>query len=240
MLNKLDGCYTRLLRIVHCVDWTAGIRNTYLYGNGLVPPISTTIAKRSLKFAGHAFRAKDQPIPDLILWEPNPRSAKLYYVKTLCQYTGASKDELKTLMEDREVEVHLGRVRQAPHPTTYTKAATCWSLGPLLWHNPYQRPATLFSVCCLQLHLNCMCKPTLTVLNSKSGDPNSRPCRIIVFFGKTLCSHGYASIHSGVWTRLRIFEAILQIMLGGACIVFNKNDFQWSCKFALNYDFKES
>ena len=62
MVNKLEGCYKRLLRIVHCVDWTARIRNTYLYGNGLVPPISATIAKRSLEFAEHAFRAKDQPI----------------------------------------------------------------------------------------------------------------------------------------------------------------------------------
>ena len=110
MLNILDGCYTRLLRIVHGVDWTTRIRNTYLYGNGLVPPVSTTVATRSLKFAGHPFRAKDLPISNLILWEQNPRSAKLSYVKTLCQYTGTSKDEIKTLNSGRQrpVEVHLG------------------------------------------------------------------------------------------------------------------------------------
>ena len=111
MLNRLNGCYTRLLRIVHNVDWTAHVRNSYLYGNGLIPPLADTIAKRTLKFAGHAFRAKEQLISDLLLFEPKPTSTKLSYLKTLCLHTGATKEELAGLMSDRDswrtLVVHL-------------------------------------------------------------------------------------------------------------------------------------
>lgn len=100
MLNRLNGFYTRLLRIVDNVDWTAHVRNSYLYGNGLIPPLADTIAKRTLKFAGHAFRAKEQLISDLLLFEPKPTSAKVSYLKTLCLHTGATKEELAGLMSD--------------------------------------------------------------------------------------------------------------------------------------------
>lgn len=70
MLDHLNGCYTRLLRIANNVDWTAHARNSFLYGNGTIPPLGHTIAKRTLRFAGHAFRAKDQLVPDIMMFKP--------------------------------------------------------------------------------------------------------------------------------------------------------------------------
>ncbi|XP_044166901.1 uncharacterized protein LOC122950945 [Acropora millepora] len=47
MLDRLNGCYTRLLRIAHNVDWTAHARNSFLYGNRAIPPLAHLIAKRT-------------------------------------------------------------------------------------------------------------------------------------------------------------------------------------------------
>ena len=100
MLDRLKGCYTRLLRITHNVDWTAHARNLFLYGNGTIPPLAHTIAKSTLRFAGHAFRAKDQLAPDIMMFEPRPAASKLSYLKTLCHLTGAIKEELPGLVSD--------------------------------------------------------------------------------------------------------------------------------------------
>lgn len=85
MLDHLNGCYTRLLRIANNVDWTAHARNSFLYGNGTIPPLGHTIAKRTLRFAGHAFRAKDQLVPDIMMFEPRPTASKLSYLISRAQ-----------------------------------------------------------------------------------------------------------------------------------------------------------
>lgn len=90
MLDRLNGCYTQLLRIAHNVDWTAHACNSFLYGNGTIPPLADTIAKRTLRFAGHTFRVKDQLVPDIMMFEPSPTASKLSYLKTLCHLTGAT------------------------------------------------------------------------------------------------------------------------------------------------------
>ena len=102
MLDRLNGCYTRLLRIAHNVDWTAHARNYFLYGNGTIPPLAHTIAKTTLRFAGHAFRAKEQLVSDIMVFEPRPKASKLSYLKTRCHLTGATKEELAGLMSDRD------------------------------------------------------------------------------------------------------------------------------------------
>ena len=75
---------------------------SFLYGNSTIPPLAHTIAKRTLRFAGHAFRAKDQLVPDIMTFEPRPTVSKLSYLKTLCHLTGATKEELPGLMSDRD------------------------------------------------------------------------------------------------------------------------------------------
>ena len=95
MLDRLNSCYTQLLRIAHNVDWTAHARNSFLYGNGTIPPLAHTIAKRTLRFAGHAFRAKDQLVPDIMMFEPRPTASKLSYLKQ-------PKEELPGLMSEHD------------------------------------------------------------------------------------------------------------------------------------------
>ena len=101
MLHRLIGCHTRFLIIAHNVDWTAHARNSFLYVNGTIPPLAHTIFKRTLRFAGHAFQAKDQLVPDIMMFEPRPTASKLSYLKTLCHLTGATKEELPGHMSDR-------------------------------------------------------------------------------------------------------------------------------------------
>ena len=102
ILDRLNGCYTRLLRMAHNVDWTAHARNLFLYGNGTIPPLAHTIGKRTLRFAGHAFRAKEQLVPDIMIFGPCPTASKLSYLKTLCHLTGAMKEKLPGLMSVRD------------------------------------------------------------------------------------------------------------------------------------------
>lgn len=102
MLDRLNGCYTRLLRIAHSVDWTAHARNLFLYCSGTIPPLADTITRRTIRFAGHAFRAKDQLVPDIIMFEPRPTASKLSYLKTPCHLTGATKEELPSPISDRD------------------------------------------------------------------------------------------------------------------------------------------
>ena len=67
MNTKLDGNYTRLLRYVQGIHWSERITNEVVY-NGL-PKLSTTIRKRRLQFASHYFRADNQVVSKLVLWE---------------------------------------------------------------------------------------------------------------------------------------------------------------------------
>jgi len=48
--KKLDGAYTRMLRAVLNISWKQHPSKRELYGN--LPPISTTLKDRILRFAG--------------------------------------------------------------------------------------------------------------------------------------------------------------------------------------------
>ena len=107
-LNKsLDGCYTRMLRKVLNVSWKQHLTNTELYGP--LPPVSTTIRQRRLKFAGHSVRHQEHTVSELVLWEPshgtkNKGGQPKTFVDILKEDTGCrSTNEIKTCMEDRDV-----------------------------------------------------------------------------------------------------------------------------------------
>ena len=61
---QLDGTYTRLLMRVQNISWREHKTKAEIYGD--IPPISTIVARRRTRFAGHCFRAKDQLISDVI------------------------------------------------------------------------------------------------------------------------------------------------------------------------------
>lgn len=103
--KSLDGCYTRMLRMVYNIRWDDYISNQMLYGT--IPKITDKIRRRRLKFAGHCVRQKGAPVCNLILWEPlhgyTVRGRpQLSYVDSLRKDTGLTASELKTCMEDRK------------------------------------------------------------------------------------------------------------------------------------------
>ena len=107
MERSLDGTYTRMLRKALNVHWSSHTPNDELYGN--LPRVSSTIAARRLRLAGHCFRHPELSAQPLVLWEPNHGRRgrgrpKATFVDTLKRDTGArDAGELATLMSDRDV-----------------------------------------------------------------------------------------------------------------------------------------
>ena len=107
MESKVDGLYTKLLRMVLNVSWRDHIANKDLNGN--LPSLSSTIRQRRLRFAGHCSRAINQPVTYLLFWTPSggkrAQGAGIKtYPKSLLDDTGlSSNQEIRALMADREL-----------------------------------------------------------------------------------------------------------------------------------------
>ena len=104
--KRLDGCYTRMLRVAFNVSWKDKIKNVELYGG--LPAVSSKVTCRRLKIAGHCIRHSDEEVAgNLVLWQPVQGNRKrgrraANYVDTLLQDTDlCSIDELRTAMLDR-------------------------------------------------------------------------------------------------------------------------------------------
>ena len=100
--QRLDGCYTRLLRRVLNISWKKHPTLATLYGN--LPPISVLVKRRRIQFAGHCARATDELVSSFVLWShpsSHRRSRKLTFPDTLSRDTNIHKDDLKTAMTDR-------------------------------------------------------------------------------------------------------------------------------------------
>ena len=104
-IRALDGVYTRMLRRVFGISWKSHTSNTVLYGN--IPPVSDTIKKRRLRFAGHIHRLQDQPVQQLLFWQPSyghryqGRPHKTF-PDVLYEDTGLDRRRLCLLMDDRD------------------------------------------------------------------------------------------------------------------------------------------
>jgi hypothetical protein len=68
LTKKIDGCYTRMLRMVLNVNWSSHTTNSVLYGN--LPRVSSKIQERRMRLAGHIHRHEDLIAQKLLLWEP--------------------------------------------------------------------------------------------------------------------------------------------------------------------------
>ena len=102
--NRLDGIYTRLLMRVKNLNWKDHPTKPQIYGD--IPPISSTLAKRRARFAGHCHRAKDQIISDLLLWQlpTNRRGQRPFsYIDIICRDTGIVREDINTAMNDRNL-----------------------------------------------------------------------------------------------------------------------------------------
>ena len=103
--KKIDGCYTRLLRLATDTSWKEKVTNVQLY-KGL-PKITDVIKERRLRLAGHCIRHNDEIAHNLILWTPKTgkrnrgRQPKTFVdiLKNDCDCE--EEDEIRSLMMDR-------------------------------------------------------------------------------------------------------------------------------------------
>ena len=106
MKKRLDGCYTKMLRMALNISWKSKLRNEQLYGS--IPRVSSKVAYRRLKLAGHCIRHPEEVASQLVLWQPtfghrNVGRQAVTYIDTLMNDTNlGSVEELKTAMMDRE------------------------------------------------------------------------------------------------------------------------------------------
>ena len=102
--KKLDGNYTRMLRVI-LNNWRQHPTRHQLYGH--LPPITKTIQVRRTRHAGHCWRSKDELISNVLLWTLAYGQAKAgrparTYIQQLCEDTGCNPEDLPKAMNDRE------------------------------------------------------------------------------------------------------------------------------------------
>ena len=106
MEKRLDGCYTRMLRMAFNVSWKDKLTNEELYGG--LPKVSSKVASRRMKLAGHCIRHPEEEASKLVLWEPtkgkrNVGKQAVSYIDNLKKDTGMeSPQEIRTAMKDKE------------------------------------------------------------------------------------------------------------------------------------------
>ena len=106
--KSLDGCYTRMLRVVLNINWNEHVTNEQLYGG--LPRLSDKVASRRMQFAGHCHRHPELPAGRPVLLEPSPaRGHRLSghptasSLEVLARYAGVeSSAELARCMDERE------------------------------------------------------------------------------------------------------------------------------------------
>ena len=106
LLSRLDGTYTRMLRVVLDISWREHPTRQRLYGK--LPLLSNTIVNSRMRFAGHCFRSQDELVSQLLTWQPTHGKSNVgrphkTYPQQLVEDVGCHNiNELKTLMLDRD------------------------------------------------------------------------------------------------------------------------------------------
>ena len=103
--KKIDGCYTRMLRMSLNVSWKQKLTNEQLYQE--LPKVTCKIAERRMKLAGHCIRHSELSASSLVLWEPTEGTASagrpaVTYVDNLRRDLDVEDvAEIRTAMNDR-------------------------------------------------------------------------------------------------------------------------------------------
>ena len=66
--KKLDGTYTKMLRMALNVSWRSHTNNNTLYRD--LPKLSTKVRQRRMRLAGHCVRHQDEIASKIVLWQP--------------------------------------------------------------------------------------------------------------------------------------------------------------------------
>ena len=102
--KRLNGCYTRLLMKAKNIPWQRHPTLQKIYGD--LPPISTVLAQRRARFAGHCMRASDQTISSILPWrmqQANRGRRPLTFLDIVARDAGLDVGDIRTAMLDRAV-----------------------------------------------------------------------------------------------------------------------------------------
>ena len=103
MEKRLDGNYTRMLRVILNKSWRQHPTKQQLFGH--LSPITKTIKVRRTRHAGHCWRSRDELIRDVLQWTPSHGRAKLgrpcsNLHTAQCEDTGCSPGDLPEAMNN--------------------------------------------------------------------------------------------------------------------------------------------
>lgn len=105
MAKRINGSYSRMLRMALNIRWPNVISNADLFGS--IPMPTVMIAKRRMRLAGHIARHDDILANSVLFWDPNqghrrPGRPHLTYMDMLRKDTGLNcPEEIRTVMLDR-------------------------------------------------------------------------------------------------------------------------------------------
>ena len=117
MEKRINGCYTRILRMGLNVSWRQKLTNDQLYQE--LPRVSNKIADRRMKLAGHCIRHPELSASSLVLWQPSKGTANrgkqaLTYIDNLCRDLDVEEvDEIRSAMSNRGQWRGLSRLVRA-------------------------------------------------------------------------------------------------------------------------------
>ena len=105
MEKKLDGNYTRMLRVILKKTWRQHPTKQQVYGH--LPPVTKTIQVRRIRHAGLFWGSRDELISDVLLCTLSHGRAKAgwparTYIQQLCADTGCSPEDQLEAMDDRD------------------------------------------------------------------------------------------------------------------------------------------
>ena len=103
--KKLDGNYTRMLRVILNKSGGQHPSKQQLYSH--LPPITKTIKIRRTRHAGHCWRSRDKLVSDVLLWTPSQGREKVgrsawVYIQQLSADTGCCPEDRPKAMDGRE------------------------------------------------------------------------------------------------------------------------------------------
>ena len=107
LAKRINGCYSRMLRMALNIHWSEKVSNTVVFGNLRKP--SVKIAERRLKLAGHLARHDDLLAHQVLFWTPQHGyrgrgRPHLTYLDMLQRDTGLNdSQEIMNVMLDRQV-----------------------------------------------------------------------------------------------------------------------------------------
>lgn len=115
--KKLNGCYTRLLRMSLNISWKLMLTNEQLYQE--LPQVADKVAERRMKLSGHCFRHPELCASSLVFWQPTKGSRgrgrpAATYIDNLRRDTGLEEiSEIKSLMQNRRLWSKQSRLVRA-------------------------------------------------------------------------------------------------------------------------------